>query len=106
MIKKIRVNLVLQKLTEKQMSDINTVLAKDGITFQVGTDEPQIVRMLFGVCDIINNAGGQVTPENIRSFFQAVNAQPPEEDKTSNEEIDALIKCLVDASRCWLSYRT
>ena len=79
------------------MSDISTVLAEEGIIFQVWTDESQIVRMLFNVGYIINNVGGRVTPESIRSFFQAVNAQLPEEDKIATEEIDVLIKCLVHA---------
>ena len=79
------------------MSDINTVLAEDDITSQVGTDQSQIVRMLFGVCDILNNTGGKVTPASIRSFFQAVKGQLSEEDKIAIEETDVLIKCLVHA---------
>jgi hypothetical protein len=87
-----------ETLTEEQINNINSVLMNGRITFQVGTEEPQTVTSLTQVCEIITNANGQVTPENIRSFFEAVNEAligsqlppiPPDSDT-----VTLLIDCL------------
>ncbi|MDR4511075.1 MAG: hypothetical protein MRJ93_05145 [Nitrososphaeraceae archaeon] len=92
----------VKTLTKTQINNINKVLkdaadAMNPITFQVGEDTPQPVRMLFALCDIVNNAGGQVTRANIESFFEEVNTELPEADQIPQEVIDELILCLQDA---------
>jgi len=91
----------VKTLTKKQISDINQVLADavEPITFQVGDDTPQLVRMLFALCDIVNNAGGQVTSENIRSFFEQVNTtlEDAQQEPIPDNVIRELTRCLTDA---------
>ena len=91
----------VKTLTKKQISDINQVLADavEPITFQVGENTPQPVRMLFALCDKVNNAGGQVTPENIRSFFEQVNTalEDAQQEPVPDNVIRELTRCLTDA---------
>ncbi|MDR4512422.1 MAG: hypothetical protein MRJ93_12045 [Nitrososphaeraceae archaeon] len=91
-------------LDEDQITNINNALERaaqqgDPIFFQVGTDDAQLVRSLDQVCEIINNAGGQVTVENINSFFIQVNKQLKlgQDDPIPPDVIRQLILCLQDA---------
>lgn len=91
----------VKTLTKKQIYDINQVLADavDPITFQVGENIPQPVRMLFALCDIVNNAAGQVTSENIRSFFEQVNTalEVAQQEPVPDNVIRELTRCLTGA---------